>query len=424
MPFDGPEVHESFGVSPVFDHEDTSDGTPAMTCHLEANMRTANTDVDLLIVGAGPSGLAMAGELRRLGVSASMVDRQAAGANSSRACVVHARTLEVLEPLGVTTQLLEAGVRVPIFRIRDRDRVLVTIDFGVLPGRYPFTLMYPQSDTERLLLGALQKLGGTIERPVDFIDFESDEAGVVATLDAGGHRRRVTSRWLVGCDGMHSIVRERAGIPFEGATYEQGFVLADVRMEWPLRRDEVSLFYSPDGLVVVAPLPDDHYRIVATSDAAPEAPSAGYIQALLDSRGPTDVPARIRDLAWSSRFRIHHRVAKSPRMGRVLLCGDAAHVHSPAGGQGMNTGIQDAISLAHVLADTLRDGDEARLDEWATARHRIATHVVAMTDRITQLATMKSPLGQSLRNAALTFAGHIPPIRTAVARSLAEIDNR
>src|SRR5262249_33840494 len=160
------------------------------------------------------------------------------------------------------------------------------------------------------------------------------------------------------------------GIGFAGEAYELSFVLADVRMQWPLSRDEVTLFYSPKGLVVVAPLPDDHFRIVATMDEAPETPSAEFMQAILDARGPETDPGRIREVAWSSRFRIHHRVAETPRKGRILLCGDAAHVHSPAGGQGMNTGIQDSVSLAAALARTLQDGDEARLDEWAEARHR------------------------------------------------------
>ena len=380
------------------------------------------SEVDLLIVGAGPSGLALAAELKRSGVSALIVDKQAAGANTSRACVIHARTLEVLEALGVTERLLQEGVKVPIFRIRDRDRPLLTIDFGEIDSPYPFTLMYPQDRTERLLLARFEDLGGNVERPLELTGFDIDGTNIVATLGANGQRRSVRSRWLIGCDGMHSRVREQTEIPFEGAAYEQGFVLADVHMDWPLSREEVTLFYSPKGLAVVAPLPDDHFRIVATDDAAPEHPSLDYVRALLDSRGPEAERARIRDLAWSSRFRVHHRVARTPRKGRVLLCGDAAHVHSPAGGQGMNTGIQDAVSLAHALTETLRDGDEARIDRWAEARHRIAADVVALTDRITRVATMKSPIGQSLRNAAVAFMGHLPPIRAAIARNLAEIN--
>ena len=236
--------------------------------------------------------------------------------------------------------------------------------------------------------------------------------------------RTIKARWLIGCDGMHSMVREQSGVPFAGGEYEQDFVLADVHMDWPLSRDEVTLFYSPDGLVVVAPLPENRFRIVATVDGAPESPSTAYMQSLLDRRGPTTNPGRIHDTVWSSRFHIHHRVAKSPRNGRILLCGDAAHVHSPAGGQGMNIGIQDGISLAGVLAETLEDGDGARLDAWAADRHRVARDVVTMTDRMTRLATMKSTTGQTLRNMAVAFVGHLPPARAKLAKTLAELDAR
>src|SRR5215471_13989495 len=138
------------------------------------------------------------------------------------------------------------------------------------------------------------------------------------------------------------------------------------------------------------------------------------MQSILDARGPTTSPGRLHDVAWSSRFHIHHRVAQTPRKGRVLLCGDAAHVHSPAGGQGMNTGIQDSVSLAQALASTLRDGDDGRLDAWARERHKVAAHVVALTDRITRIATMKSGPGQTLRNLAIGAAGHLPPVRAAL----------
>ena len=383
-----------------------------------------NRSVDVLIVGAGPVGISLAAELRRRGVAVMIIDRHSGPAQSSRACVIHARTLEVLEPLGVTAGLLEVGVRVPIFRIRDRDRALVTVDFSGIESRYPFTLMYPQDGTERLLLAALGSLGAEVERPARLTTFEATGDAVLATVDIAGTETVVEARWLVGCDGMHSTVREQARIPFEGAAYEQGFVLADVSMSWPLSRDEVSLFYSPQGLVVVAPLPDNRFRIVATDAAAPEVPSKDYVQSLLDARGPRHDRAHVHDVAWSSRFRIHHRVARTCRSGRILLCGDAAHVHSPAGGQGMNTGIQDAMSLAPQLAGVLAGGEDAVLDHWAADRHRIAADVVAMTDRMTRMAALDSPLAQWLRNAAVALLGHIPQVRAAAARRLAELDAR
>jgi 2-polyprenyl-6-methoxyphenol hydroxylase-like FAD-dependent oxidoreductase len=387
-------------------------------------MQPLKTDTDVLIAGAGPTGLALAAELTRRGISPLIIDRQPAGANTSRACVVHARTMEVLEPLGVTRELLAQGVKVPIFRVRDRDRVLITIDFSQIASPYPFTLMVPQDRIEQCLLKHLEGLGGGVVRPCEFVGYNVSTSQVEVHVKTTGGPKTIKARWLIGCDGMHSSVREQSGVAFTGAAYEQSFVLADVHMHWPLSRDEVTLFFSPDGLVVVAPLPDDRFRIVATADNAPELPSADFVQPLLDRRGPAANPGRICDVVWSSRFHIHHRVAQSLRKSRILLCGDAAHVHSPAGGQGMNTGIQDSVSLADAVTKTFEDGDDARLDAWAAARHRVATDVVATTDRITRMATMKPGIGRSLRNAAFAFAGHLPPIRTALANTLAELDAR
>jgi 2-polyprenyl-6-methoxyphenol hydroxylase-like FAD-dependent oxidoreductase len=379
---------------------------------------------EILIAGAGPTGLALAAELLRRGIMATIIDRQEAGANTSRACVVHARTLEVLEPLGATADLLAHGLKVPIFRVRDRNRVLLTVDFSEIASPYPFTLMIPQNEVEHCLLDHLDELGGVVVRPCALVGFTPAASDIEVQVINGGAPQTMKPRWLIGCDGMHSAVREQAGVAFVGGAYEQDFVLADVHMDWPLSREEVTLFYSADGLVVVAPLPEERFRIVATVEHAPELPSKDYMQSVLDRRGPTVRPGRIHETVWSSRFHIHHRVTETPRQGRILLCGDAAHVHSPAGGQGMNTGIQDAVSLAEALTETLRDGDDARLDAWAARRHGVARGVVAMTDRMTRMATMKSATGKALRNIAVEVAGHIPPVRTALARTLAELDAR
>ena len=350
-----------------------------------------------------------------------MIDRQPAGANTSRACVVHAATMEALSPVGVTADLLKLGVKVPIFRVRDRDRTLLSIDFSDLETDYPFTLMCPQNEIEACLEAKLKGLGGSVLRGAELVSFAEQGDHVDCQVQSNGETQSIRADWLVGCDGMHSLVRAEAGIPFVGGEYEQDFVLADVRMQWPLSREEVTLFYSPAGLMVVAPLPKDHYRIVATVDEAPEQLSPDFIQRLLDERGPLGGRTSLKELVWGSRFHIHHRVAQSSRKGRILLCGDSAHVHSPAGGQGMNTGIQDATKLAHELA-ALSDNGESTIDEWARKRHRVAMGVVALTDRMTRLATVKSHWAQVLRNWAVSFAGHVPPVRNSLARKLAELD--
>lgn len=377
---------------------------------------------DIVIVGAGPTGLALGAELHRLGHKPRIIDRQGAGANTSRAAVVHARTLEVLEPLGVVPALLGNGVKVPIFRIRDRDAVLAEIGFEGIPSQYNYTLMCPQNLTEQHLLARLEELGGSVERPVEATGIEAVLDYVELRMRRARGDEQLKTRWLVGCDGGHSVVREQADIAFEGGAYEQSFVLADVEMDWPLDRKEVSLFFSPDGLVVVAPLPGARFRIVATVDQAPQDPQASLFEDLLRRRGPS-WHGSINETVWTSRFLIQHKVSKFPRKGRILLCGDAAHVHSPAGGQGMNTGIQDAVSLASALDQVLKDGSEALLDDWARKRHEVAQGVVGMTDRLTRMATLKSVVGRTVRNTLISFFGKLPPLEAALARKLAELDN-
>ncbi|MDT7790990.1 MAG: hypothetical protein QOD59_426, partial [Mycobacterium sp.] len=292
-------------------------------------------DTDVLVVGAGPSGLTLAASLVKKGVAATVVDRQAAGANTSRAAVVNARTLEVLEDLDVARRLVKEGIQAPRFSIRDRARTLIPIDFSNLPTDYRYSLMVPQSTTEKLLLDRLVELGGSVIRPKTLTSITQDADGVTATFDDADVIR---ARYAVGADGINSTVREQAGIGFEGGEYGESFVLADVRLNGEAPADEVMLFWAKAGMTVVAPLPGDVFRIVAPVADAPEELSATYVQEILDSLGFGAGRMVVADVIWGSRFRIHHRVADTYRAGRLLLSGDAAHVHSPAGGQGMNLG--------------------------------------------------------------------------------------
>ena len=381
---------------------------------------------DVVIVGAGPTGLTLAGVLAKERVSHVLVDRLTEGANTSRAAVVHARTLEVLDELQVSERLRAQGHVVPTFTLRDRDRVLASVRFDRLPTRYAYTLMIPQNATETILLDRLRELGSNVRRPYTATEVTQDGEGVVVTLTSEGQSpRTLRAQYVVGADGMHSVVRERSGIGFTGDTYEESFVLADVRMRWALSPDEVMLFFSPAGLVVVAALPGGRHRIVATMDDAPEHPDLADVQRLLDERGPLTNPARLEELVWSSRFRVHHCLADRYRAGRILLAGDAAHVHSPAGGQGMNTGIQDAVALGHALAAVLTGrAGEHRLDEYERLRRPIAERVVAFTDRATRMATVRSARGRWLRNTAIGVVGRVPAIRRRLAFEISGLRNR
>lgn len=378
-----------------------------------------NPIAEVLIVGAVPVGLTAAFVLEQRGHDVVIVDRQAEGANTSRAAVVHPHTLEILEPYGVVPALVEHGVHTPTFTIRDRDRLLMAIPFNELPTAYPYTLMISQADTEKFLLDRLTALGGKVTRPATVTGITQEPDSVTATLSEGGP---LHARYLLAADGMHGLARERSGIGFTGGTYAESFTLADVRLSGGVPTDEVILFFSPAGLVVVAPLPD-RFRIVATVGEAPQDPDIAFVRGLLDERGPQAHPVVVEEVVWGSRFRVHHRIADTFRHGRVLLAGDAGHVHSPAGGQGMNLGIEDAVTAATTLSRVLTGEPESLLDEYAAARRRTAATVVSTASRLTDLATASARV-RPMRNTAMALAGKAAPVRNRLAWRLSGLDRR
>ncbi|WP_055404143.1 MULTISPECIES: FAD-dependent oxidoreductase [unclassified Mycobacterium] len=377
-------------------------------------------DTDVLVVGAGPTGLTLAAALLRRGIGVTVVDKMAAGAHTSRAAAVNSRTLEVLEELDVSRRMVKAGLIAPRFTMRQGRRILMPVDFDQLPSAHPYTLMLSQADTERLLLERLRELGGDVVRPKVLSRIIQDADGVTATFDDGD---TIRARYAVGADGMHSTVRAQAGIGFRGGEFAESFTLADVRVTGEAPRNEVILFYAKDGLTVLAPLPGDIFRVVAPTVHAPERPSAEFVQALLDARGFGPGRTVVTELIWGSRFHIHHRVADSYRASRLLLAGDAAHVHSPAGGQGMNLGIADASALAGALAEVLRGGPEAALDVYSATQRERAERVLKLTGRLTRVSTLPRPL-RPLRNAGMRLAARFPAVRRQLALRLSGLAAR
>ncbi|WP_433012973.1 FAD-dependent oxidoreductase [Kribbella sp. CA-294648] len=376
---------------------------------------------EVLVVGAGPVGLAVAASLAGQGRQVTVVDRQAAGANTSRAAVIHPRTLEMLERIGVSDRLASLGIQSKQFHIADGDRTLVPVRFDKLPTAYPYVLMVPQSTTEQVLLERLKELGGEVHRPYVASGLRQTADGAEVTLESG---ELIKAQYVVAADGMHSKIRDLAGLGFsDDGTLPLNFTLADVKVDGVLPKDEVMLYFSKAGILVAAPLPDGSIRLVAEVDEAPEHPDVAYAQRLLNARGPRSRTVRVTEVIWGSRFRIHERVADRYRAGRVLLAGDAAHTHSPAGGQGMNLGLRDAITLGEALATALTTGNETPLDNYATTNREEALRVVALAHRLTRLATVPAPF-RSARNAALHLLAQVPAFRRTFAAQLAGIGHR
>jgi 2-polyprenyl-6-methoxyphenol hydroxylase-like FAD-dependent oxidoreductase len=386
-------------------------------------MKPLPSKTEITIVGAGPTGLSLACVLAKEKIPFLLLDQLEEGLNTSRAVALHARSLEVLEELEVTDCLLAEGLAVPKFTIRDRDKVLASIHFDQLPTRYPFVLAIPQNITESVLLARLRELGGNVNRRYKVVILSQDSKSVTLTaLTDKGRIKEIRSRYVVGADGMHSIVRDHAGIGFTGETYEELFVLADVRMNRQLSTGEVKIFFSHDGPLVIVPLPKNQFRVMAMVEKAQEQPDITDVQYLLDTRGPVSKKTRIEEIIWSSRFHIYQRIADNYKKGNVMLAGDAAHVHSPAGGQGMNTGIQDAMVLGHILAEVLsgRSGEEL-LESYEEKRRPIGLHVGALTDYMTRTATLRNRWLQLIRNSLLPLGSHISVVERGIARELAEL---
>jgi 2-polyprenyl-6-methoxyphenol hydroxylase-like FAD-dependent oxidoreductase len=327
----------------------------------------------------------------------------------------------MLEQLGVTKRLTEVGLHVEQFNIADGDRTLVPVRFDGLPTAYPYVLMVPQNVTEQVLLDRLEELGGSVRRPYVAAGVKQTADGAEVTLDSG---EVIQAQYVVAADGMNSKIRDEAGLGFDGRdTLPLNFTLADVRIEGGLPKDEVLLYFSSPGLLVAAPLPDGSFRLVAEVEEAPEHPDVAYAQRLLNTRGPQETTARVTEVVWGSRFRIHERVADRYRDRRIVLAGDAAHTHSPAGGQGMNLGLRDAVTLGDALAEALTSGDEDKLDEYATNSRAEAVRVVSLAHRLTKLATAPAVM-RPARNAALHLLSYLPGFRRGLAEQLAAIGHR
>jgi len=348
---------------------------------------------DVLIVGAGPTGLVLALWLTRLGVKVRIIDKTAEAGTTSRALAVQARTLELYRQLELTDAVLARGHRVPAVNFWVSGERRAHMPFND-PGRgltpYPFLHIFPQDEHERLLVARLEALGVSVERHTELIDFTEKGDGVLARLrGADGNEAECETRYLAGCDGARSKVRETIGTGFPGGTYEHLFYVADVEATGPAINGELQLDLDEADFVAIFPLAGEgRARLIGTvrDERAGRAETLTFDDISKHAIGHMKVA--VTKVNWFSTYHVHHRVAQHFRKGRAFLIGDAAHIHSPAGGQGMNTGIGDAINLAWKLAAAVRGRtSDTLLDSYEAERIGFARRLVATTDRAFTFAT-------------------------------------
>ncbi|MGY1745928.1 FAD-dependent monooxygenase [Blastococcus sp. SYSU D00695] len=384
-------------------------------------------DAGVLVAGAGPVGLMAACQLARLGAPVRVVDPLERPTTESRAVGVHARSLEVMASLGVLPRLEARGRRIAALEMVDgtTGRTRARLELGGVPSRHPYLLDVAQPDTEEVLAERAAELGVVVERGVRLTALTQDADGVEVTLRTGDAERTERVGWVVGTDGGHSTTRSLVGLQLEGGFAGQHFAMADVDVDTTCSPDTIHMFGHPDGLGIMFPLTGERARVMfAVGTPGPGDPTLAQVQALADAR--TGGRVRVRHPRWLTYFEVHHAQVPRYRVGRVFLAGDAAHVHSPAGGQGMNTGLQDATNLAWKLALVARGrADAALLDTYDAERHPVGAAVVRATTVLTDVGTATGPAA-ALRDVAMFVVGHVHRLGATAARTVAEltIDHR
>ena len=384
-------------------------------------MSNTAIDTDVLIVGAGPVGLFLANECSRRGLRWRIVETRSSQSEHSKALAIFPRTLEIFDMAGLVGPFLQEANRVTSVAVVAHGHRLAHMRFTPEESPYPFIAMVPQNVTERLLVEELGRIGGAVEYETTFVSAIEQDDCVAVTLDRKGELIKLTASFVVGCDGAHSAVRHQLNLPFEGAEYDDSFMLADVETNETLPADELQLCPSELGPVAIFPMSATRRRIVAMiQNPEGDAPSLELVRAVLTQRAPRGIEAR--SLHWSSYFRIHHRQVAHLRLGRMFVAGDAAHIHSPFGGQGMNTGLHDVWNLVWKLDLALHgQGSEALLDSYSAERRPVIKHVIETTDFLTKAMGTPSRLAQILRDAVIPMVSRLAPFQHAFVQRLSEL---
>ena len=381
-------------------------------------------DCQVLVVGACPTGLVLAADLLARGISTRIIDKGDGIALQTRAIGIHARTLEVLDMMGLAGRFTERGQVVRHLRFYSQGRCLTSLEFARCGSRFGFLLDLPQDQTERLLRARITELGGVIEQGAELTGLTAGPDAVTAAIGGrAGQAQTITAGYVVGCDGAHSRVRHELGLTFHGHPYPQDWLLADVLLGWDLREDAVHAFFRPDGLPLICfPMRGHRWRLTLpfAGNRIAQAPTLAEIQQLTDQRAPH--PVTVSDPTWLACFRCHRRSASAYRRGRVLLAGDAVHIHTPAGGQGLNTGITDAHNLGWKLALVASGrASDALLDSYGTERRPVADEVIKLTHSLVHYGTMSHPVKRRVRDIAVPALGRSPAIQRRAARRLSQV---
>ncbi|MFI6870535.1 FAD-dependent monooxygenase [Nocardia sp. NPDC050406] len=375
---------------------------------------------DVLVVGGGPTGLLLAGDLARAGVAVTLVEKHAHGSDLTRAFAVHARTLEQFDARGVAEEVLGGGNTIAELRIFGDIHIRLG---ALLDSRFPYLLITPQSRVEEVLRKRAVEHGANLVAAAELVTFTDTGDGVAAQIRYEDSIRHVRAAYLVGADGYRSRVREVLGLPFPGKAVLKSIMLADVLLrEEP--RDVLTVNGVGDAFAFIAPFGDGWYRIFAWNrhDQAPDSAPLDLDELRENTRRALGTDFGMHDPRWMSRFHSDERQVESYRVGRVFLAGDAAHVHSPAGGQGMNTGLQDAANLGWKLAAAVRGwAPDGLLDSYHAERHPVGREVLRSSGAIIRAAMLESKIGQFARNTVARGALALPPIAHRIAGSVSGI---